>query len=140
MTAMATGELGHRALMYKDHLGLEQAQVEEIITHARQWRVRYIELAEEMVELAQSVDDQICKYQADLDEVTANIDLRLGVLRTLDTEFIETWAKINAILTPEQHAKLDAIYRREFQALPHPAFGSGSAGAALGGTREALPV
>jgi hypothetical protein len=49
---------------------------------------------------------------------------RAELIRELDAEYVDVWVRLGRVLTDEQYERLQAIYRREFERLPHPVLGS----------------
>lgn len=121
---LATPELGHRIINYMEDLGIDTQQLANIVKVVRQWRVRYIELAETIVPMGEQIDDKLNTYDADLAEIKRMTRQRLELMTEMELEFIDTWDQLTRTLSAEQWETLQEIYRHEFKMLPHPILGA----------------
>lgn len=90
----------------------------------RDWRVKYIEFAERIVELGNAIDKELNEYDVDVNKVMAMLQQRLDLMARVERAFIDAWMSLHKLMARDEHAKLQQIYRREFRRLPHPVLGS----------------
>ncbi len=122
--ALAKPELGTRAIVYGDEIGLSSGQLADLLSQAQAWRQRYVAAAEEIVKLGHEVDRELLKRFVDVPRVKELVYRRAELIRELEAEYADVWVALGRTLTDEQYEKLQAIYRREFERLPHPVLGS----------------
>lgn len=115
--AISTQELGTRALAFRDELRLSEDQVERILNVTSRWRRSYNEQVKPIVRLSDEIDELLNESDLPRERIGEKIQRRTELMRQLDEDFVNAWAELQAVLTPEQWEELGRVYAKEFEGI-----------------------
>ncbi len=103
----------HFILEHAQELGLTQAKVDEIHRWKMEAKKKLIKQQAEIDVLALDIKSKLMQTPMDADGIKGLLDQKYDLLKAQSKESVDALAKLKNSLTPEQHAKLKALWQAE---------------------------